>query len=150
MEYQHLLVPVDFRLPDQRALQTAFDLALQHQAHTTLLYVIESIDDDGGEDEDEDEDEEDELQTFYAQVECKVRKRLVEMVQRFQDAGLEVRLEIVVGRTAHTVIQFSSTEKVDLIVMQAARIDVDRPEQALASVSHQVSLFCPCPLMLLK
>ena len=145
MEYQHLLVPVDFRLPDQRALQTAFDLALQHQAHTTLLYVIESIDDGG-----EDEDEEDELQTFYAQVECKVRKRLVEMVQRFQDAGLEVRLEIVVGRTAHTVIQFSSTEKVDLIVMQAVRIDVDRPEQALASVSHQVSLFCPCPLMLLK
>lgn len=145
MEYQHLLVPVDLRLPDQLALQTAFDLALQHQAHTTLLYVIESIDDGG-----EDEDEEDELQTFYAQVECKVRKRLVEMVQRFQDAGLEVRLEIVVGRTAHTVIQFSSTEKVDLIVMQAARIDVDRPEQALASVSHQVSLFCPCPLMLLK
>ena len=143
MEYQHLLVPIDLNAPDQRALDAAFDLAIQHRARTTMMYVIEAI-------EEAVDDEEDELTAFYAELEANVRRRLLELSQRFERAGLVVRPEIVVGRTAGAIVRYSTVEAVDLIVMRSERIDLNHPEQVLTSLSHQVSMFCQCPVMLLK
>ena len=143
MKYQHLLVPIDLSATDERELDAAFDLAIQHGATTTLMYVIEAIDESPDE-------EADELTAFYAELEDTVRIRLQEFSRRFQNAGLEVRPEIVVGRTARVIVQYSATESVDLIVMRSERVDWDRPEKVLNSLSHQVSMFCQCPVMLLK
>ncbi len=139
MPYQHLLVPIDSSDPDQRAQEAALELAVQHQARTTLMYVIEAID-----------DEEDDLESFYAEVEGRVRDRLQRVMNQFEQAGLTVRPEIVVGRKARTIVNYTVTESVDLIVMSSERVDLQRPETALNSLSHQVSLFCQCPVMLIK
>ena len=139
MPYQHLLVPIDWSDPDQRAPQAALELAAQHQAMTTLIYVIEAIDDD-------DED----LETFYAEAERRVRDRLQSVMQPFEQAGLSVRPEIVVGQKARTIVHYTAAQSVDLIVMSSERVDLQRPETALNSISHQVSLFCQCPVMLIK
>ena len=144
MKYQHLLVPVVTNDPDQRALDAAFELAQQHGASTTLIYVIEAID------EAPDAPVDDDLKVFYAEVEQSVRGRLNEMSQRFEHAGLNVRCEIIVGHTAQTIVRYSAVESVDLIVMRSERIDLNRPETAMASPSHQVSVFCQCPVILLK
>lgn len=140
MRYEHLLVPIDWSDRDQRALEAALEMAAQHQARTTLIYVIESI--DAGDEE--------ELKSFYAEVEDSVRERLQTLVRRFQQAGLMARPEIVVGHKARTIVQYTATESVDLIVMQSERVDLQHPEQGLSSLSHQVSLFCQCPVMLIK
>ena len=140
MPYEHLLVPIDWSDPDQRALDAAIEMAAQHDARTTLIYVIEAID----------AEEEDELQAFYAEVEDTVRERLQSLIRRFQHAGLMARPEIVVGHKARTIVQYTATESVDLIVMQSERVDLQHPEQGLNSLSHQVSLFCQCPVMLIK
>lgn len=140
MRYEHLLVPIDWSDRDQRALEAAIEMAAQHQARTTLIYVIEAID----------TDDEEELKSFYAEVEDSVRERLQSLVRRFQQAGLMARPEIVVGHKARTIVQYTATESVDLIVMQSERVDLQHPEQGLSSLSHQVSLFCQCPVMLIK
>ena len=45
MNYGHVLVPVDFSAPDQLAIEAAMEIAAHHKARTTLMYVIEAIDD---------------------------------------------------------------------------------------------------------
>ena len=143
MKYQHLLVPIVPNAPDQDALDVAFDLATQHSARTTLIYVIEAV-------EEAAYDEEDELDAFYAHLEANVRRRLQDLSQRFEHAGLAVRPEIVVGRTAQVIVRYSATESVDLIVMRSERVDLNQPEKVLTCLSHQVSMFSQCPVMLLK
>jgi nucleotide-binding universal stress UspA family protein len=140
MPYEHLLVPIDWADPDQRALDAAIEMATQHRARTTLIYVIEAID----------AEDEDELQSFYAEVEDTVRERLQTLIGRFQQAGLVARPEIVIGHKARTIVQYTATASVDLIVMQSERFDLQHPELGLNSLSHQVSLFSQCPVMLIK
>jgi universal stress protein A len=144
MRYRHVLVPVDFTESVTSAIEAALEMAAQHQARTTLLHVIEEIDDGSNSDPDDD------ITRFYAEVESSVRDRLSELARRFQQAGLDVDQEIVVGRRVRTIVQFSATESVDLIVMRSRRADPRQPQQAIASVSHQVSVLSQCPVMLIK
>jgi len=140
MPYEHLLVPIDWSDPDLRALDAAIEMATQHQARTTLMYVIEAID----------SDEEDDLESFYAEVEDNVRERLQSLIRKFQQVGLMAQPEIVVGHKARTIVQYTVTESVDLVVMPSQRVDLQHPEKGLNSLSHQVSLLCQCPVMLIK
>jgi len=133
MNDRHLLIPVDLYDPDLTAIDAALGLAVQNRARTTLLHVSESIDDD-------------ELDQFYTKLEVSVRGTLVE----FEQLGVPVRSEIVVGRRARNIVQPSATESVDLIVMCSRQVDLNQPEYAMTSVSHQVSMFCQCPVMLVK
>lgn len=141
MPYEHLLVPIDWRDPDQRALEAAIEMATQHQARTTLMYVIEAIDSN---------EVEDDLESFYAEVEDNIRERLQLLIRRFQQVGLMAQPEIVVGQKARTIVQYTVTESVDLVVMPSQRVDLQHPEKGLNSISHQVSLLCQCPVMLIK
>lgn len=144
MNYRHVLVPVYRSDPDQYAIEAAIEIAAHHRARTTLLYVIEAISDC-------DEDEEgSEFDTFYAELEVGIRQKLSELAQRFRQAGLMVDVEIVVGHSPQEIIRYSATGAIDLIVMRSCRIDLSRPYENLMSVSHQVSLFCQCPVMLVK
>ena len=129
MEYQHLLMPVDLNDPDLAAVDVAFELALQHRARTTLLHEIDS---------------------FYAELEASVRIRLEGIIHRFEQSALEAWPEIVVGHRACDIVQYSATQFVDLIIMRSRRVNLNHPHGALTSVSHQVSMFCQCPVMLVK
>jgi len=144
MQYRHLLVPLDFNDPGSTTLQTALDLAALHHAQTTLMYVIEAIDDS------DDDDAENDIESFYAQLEADVREKVRAIAARFEQAGLSVRAEIVVGHGPREIVQYSATESVDLIVMRSERVDLTQPDRRVTSVSHQVSLFCQCPVMLVK
>ncbi len=142
MRYQHLLVPVDFHDAAASAIEAALEMATQHQARTTLLYVIEAI-----ESADEPEDE---FSSFYAELEESVRERLAAVARQFEAAGLPVEREIVVGHQVREIVQFSATQSVDLIVMNSQRVDPNQPGRGVGSISHQVSVFCQCPVMLIK
>jgi nucleotide-binding universal stress UspA family protein len=143
MRYGHVLVPVDLSDPDQHAIAAAIEIAALHKAKTTLMYVIEAI--DVG-----DEDEGNEFDAFYAELEAGIRQQLLEFAEQFRQAGLEVDVEILIGHRPREIIRYSATGTIDLIVMQSHRIDLNRPYENLTSASHQVGLFCQCPVMLLK
>ena len=135
MSDRHLLIPVDLYDPDLTTIDAALGLAVQNRARTTLLHVSESIDDD-----------DDKLDQFYTELEVSVRGQLVE----FEQLGVPVRSEIFVGRRARDIVQPSATESVDLIVMRSRQVDLNQPEYAMTSVSHQVSMFCQCAVRLVK
>lgn len=143
MQYQHLLVPVDLAVPVSSAIETALNMATQHRAKTTLLYVIEAI--DSAPDEPDDE-----IDRFYAGIEASIQERLAEIARRFEAAGLPVDREVIVGHHVREIVQYSATRSVDLIVMDSQRVDPNHPGRAVASVSHQVSVFSQCPVMLIK
>jgi nucleotide-binding universal stress UspA family protein len=142
MKYEHLLVPVE-QTTSERAIDAALDLAVRHGADITLIYVIEAIAESA-------QDTSEEFADFYAELEQRVRQRLAELARPFQQAGVSVRPEVIVGQKAHAVVQYSVTRSIDLIVMESERCDLTCPESALDSFSHQVSMFCQCPVMLLK
>lgn len=141
MRYQHVLVPVDLTKPDPVAIQAAYDLARQYHARMTLLHVIESIDE---------LTDDSEMDKFYAAVEERVRENVALVTQQFKSSELVVQQDVVVGRRARDIVRYSATHAVDLIVMRSDRVNPDQPRAAISKISHQVSMFSQCPVMLVK
>ncbi|MFT5327009.1 MAG: nucleotide-binding universal stress UspA family protein [Planctomycetaceae bacterium] len=142
MQYQHLLVPVDIQESASSAIEAALEMAAQHRARTTLLYVIEAIDLANEPD--------DEISHFYSELEDSIRLKLAEVARRFEAAGLSVDQEIVIGHQVRDIVHYSATQSIDLIVMNSQRVDPNQPGRGVGSISHQVSVFCQCPVMLIK
>lgn len=142
--FQHLLVPIDFSKKNLAALDVAFEMASQNQARTTLLHVVEQIAADDTDDEDAD------LQEFYSQLQQRATTDLEAMSQRFAEAGLSVEYKVWVGARVPEIVRFTAERDVDLVVLSSHRLDPEQPAQSLARVSYQVSILCPCPVLLVK
>lgn len=137
--FQHILAPIDFTQKNQSALEIAFEMAVHNRARVTLLHIIETFD-----------FVDQEIDEFYSRLESSARTRLAERAARFAEAGLEVDTKIRYGRRAAEILQFVQEHHIDLIVMSSHRVDADQPAVSLGSVSYQVSILCPCPVMLVK
>jgi universal stress protein A len=138
--FQHILVPVDFTAKNFSALDVAFDIAVQNRARVTLLHVIETLDFSADE----------EIRDFYRQLETRAQTELESLAQRFDDAGLAVDRKIWYGKRAQEIVRYSMDQQVDLIVLSSHKVDADAPIQSLGTLSYQVSLFCQCPVLLVK
>lgn len=140
--FEHILVPVDFTGKNRAALEIAFEMAQQNQARTSLLHVVEQIDvvPDG----------DDDLDHFYEQLVQRADTDLEAMTQRFSGSGLEVEHKVWVGKRVREIIRFVEQHHVDLVVLSSHPIDPDRPGPSMATVSYQVSLFCRCPVLMVK
>lgn len=138
--FQHLLIPLDFTEKNRAALDIAFEIAVQNRARTTLLHVIETI--DGAADA--------ELQSFYAKLQQRSQTELESAAQRFSQAGLTVDTKIRFGRRLHEIVQDAVDRQIDLIVMSSHVVDPQRPVQSLGTLSYQISMLCPCPILLVK
>ena len=138
--FEHFLVPVDFSDATADALERILDMVKQAESRLTLLHVIETIDDEP----------DDELDDFYKDLERQAESRLAAMAKRFSDTGVSVSHEIVFGNRAREIVRYSSERHVDLVVMRSRRMDLQQPTDHFGSVSHQVSIFCQCPVLLLK
>lgn len=138
--FQHILVPVDFTLKNRQALDIAFDIAGQNAAKVTLLHVIEKIDHVADE----------EVRAFYEQLDGHAQSELESMTQRFFEAGIEVDRKIRFGKRAEEIVRDSSEREIDLIVMNSHPLDPEAPIHSMGTLSYQVSLFCRCPVLLVK
>ena len=138
--FQHLLVPVDFTAKNRQALDIAFEIAAVNHARVTLLHVIESLDVPVDSD----------LEAFYAKLEQRARSEMDSLSQRFAAAGLKVDQKIRYGKRLQEIVADSTERKVDLIVMSSHPVDLERPLQSWATLSYQVSVRCPCPVLLVK
>jgi nucleotide-binding universal stress UspA family protein len=139
--FQHLLAPVDFTDKNWAALDLTFELAVQNKASVTLLHVIEpiAVEDDA------------EVAAFMANLERRSLDDLAAMAQRFLDAGVVTEWKTRLGKRAVEIVRFASERGVDLIVMNSHRIDPEHTSAAvIGTLSHQVSVFCQCPVLLVK
>ena len=138
--FQHILVPVDFTEKNLAALDVAFELAVANRARVTLLHVIETVD----------VESDAELEQFYARLQTRADSELERMAQRFIAAKVAVDRKIRFGKRLSEIVRDSAERKADLIVMSSHKPDLQKPAQTWATLSYQVSVLCPCPVLLVK
>jgi len=140
--YDSILVPVD--LSDSN--KTVFDRTLRfaEAGHTeiTLLHVIETVEDIPVED---DED-------FYEELRQNADEKMSAWASRFADEGFDVTAEITYGRRGQEIVRIAREDDAELVVMRSHVIDPEEAESRgqVGTVSHQVALFAPCSVLVVR
>jgi universal stress protein A len=138
--FQHILIPVDFTEKNLSALEIAVDIAVANHARVTLLHVIETID----------VESDAEMEQFYAKLQLRADSELERLSQRFVAAGVAVDRKMRLGKRLQEIVSDAIERKVDLIVMNSHKPDLRKPTQTWGTLSYQVSMLCPCPVLLVK
>jgi universal stress protein A len=138
--FKNILVPVDFVEKSLAALDIAFELAVANRARITLLHIIESVD----------VEYDAEMEQFYDRLEKRADSELERMAQRFLEAGLECVRRVRVGKRLAEILQSCTEHGTDLVIMRSHKPDLQQPYQTWATLSYQVSVLCPCPVLLVK
>ena len=140
LQIDHILVPVDFTNKNEEAVRVAQQLAKQNHARVTLLHVIESID----------FPEDDEISSFYSRLESRAANEMDKLLALFSDQDLDVSVETVINSRCQGIVLYAVDNAVDLIVMNSHPIRDRKDRHGLATISYQVSVLCPCSVMLVK
>lgn len=138
--FRNILVPVDFTLKNEAALNTALDLAHGKEARVTLLHVIETIE----------HVEFDEMADFYRGLETRAAAKLFGMEERFKEALIPVYHEILYGKRAETIVHHAEELEVDLIVLSSHKVDREHPALGVGAISYRIAIVARCPVLLVK
>ncbi len=138
--FKHILIPVDFSKKNDDALGTARDLAQSHNARVTILHVIEKVE----------HDEDPQIQRFYDELEVKAESSMREMAKRLSKSDLEVQREVVFGRRGREIVQYTMDHEIDLVVLSSHKVNLEFTARDWDTLSYQVSVLCPCSVLLVK
>ncbi len=138
--YKNILVPTDLADKSELSIQTALSMASQNSGKVHLLHVVEKM---GG-------DPDAEIENFYLKLAENANQKLTDWQHRFQAEFNDVPIEktILVGKRAQEIIRFSLANDIDLIVMTSRTFN--KEEQGLGTLSHQVSLFAPISVLVVR
>ena len=138
--FRNILVPVDFTLKNEAALNTALDLARGKDVKVTLLHVIETIE----------HVEFEEMADFYRGLETRAAAKLYGMEERFKQALVPIYHEIVYGKRAEAIVHHAEERAVDLIVLSSHQVDRDHPALGVGTISYRIAIVARCPVLLVK
>lgn len=148
--FRNILVPVDFSLKNEAALNTALDLARKAEGSdpdpalpalkVTLLHVIETIE----------HVEFEEMADFYRGLETRSAAKLYGMEERFKAAGVPVYHEIVYGKRAEAIVSHAEERGTDLIVLSSHKVDREHPALGIGTLSYRIAIVARCPVLLVK
>jgi universal stress protein A len=140
MTYLHLLVPLDFTDKNERALSMARQMSSPGQTRVTLLHVIETIDYVA----------DDEVEQFYKMLTQRANKKLDELALPFRLDGISVEGKVVLGKRARGTVTYVLQNEVDLVILSSHRVNLTETPRGLGTLSHQISILCPCDVLLVK
>ena len=135
---RNILVPVDLSDRTRAARARAAELASGQTL--TLLHVIETL---RGV-------QYDELQEFYGGLSDRAQAVLETWSKQLAEAGVTVKREIVFGKRGPEIIRFARENDSDLIVLASHRPTEETAVEQLGTISHQVALFAPCSVLLVR
>jgi nucleotide-binding universal stress UspA family protein len=142
--FRKILVPVDFTDKNEAALSAALQTASHadpgQRGEVELLHVIETIEHIGFE----------EMADFYRGLETRASAKLFALEDRFREAGIEVRHEILYGKRAETIVHHAEAREADLIVLSSHKVDRDHPALGWGSISYRIAIVARCPVLLVK
>ena len=138
--FTHLLIPVDFTQKNDAAIQVATELAIRDAARVTLLHVIETIDNT----------ESEEFANFYELLREKSTTQMASVAAPLEAAGIEVLQRIAFGKPLAEVVRESVDEPIDLVVVSSHKVEAARGASGWGTLSYQLSVLCPCPVLLVK
>ncbi len=137
--FRRILVPVDFTPRSLRAVRAAAKVAATTRAKTTLLHVIERIDDgDSGA-----------FESFYRKLESAAREKMKALLAPFGER-LPARAEILYGKPVGEILRFAQANRIDLIVMSSHKLPLRHSGESWGTVSYKVGILSRCPVLLVK
>jgi len=137
--FRRILVPVDFSPRSLRAARAAARVAASTGGKTTLLHVIERIDDDSGG-----------LAGFYRKLERGAREKMKRFSLPFAKRQLPVKAEILYGKPVNEILHFADSHRTDLIVMSSHKLPLRRGGANWGTISYKVGILSRCPVLLVK
>jgi len=140
--FRKILVPVDFTDKNEAALRTAIEIAgrAEDGCEATLLHVIEAIE----------HLEPGEMADFYRSLETRATARLFALHDRFKEAGVAVRQELLIGPRAETIVRYAEDNEMDLVILSSHKVDRDHPALGLGTLSYRIAIVVRCPVLLVK
>jgi nucleotide-binding universal stress UspA family protein len=137
--FRRILVPVDFTPRSLRAVRAAAKVAATTRAKTTLLHVIERIDDG----------ESGAFESFSRKLESAAREKMKALLAPFGQR-LPVRAEILYGKPVGEILRFAQANRIDLIVMSSHKLPLRHSGESWGTVSYKVGILSRCPVLLVK
>jgi nucleotide-binding universal stress UspA family protein len=136
--FRRILVPVDFTPKALQAARVAGGVAGEDSG-VTLLHVIERIDDNTPG-----------LERFYRRLDAAARRKLEPFARIFARKGIPVKVVIVYGNRLREILRFAGESRSDLIVMASHRFVRNQAGRGWGTLSYEVGLLSPCPVLLVK
>jgi len=138
--FDSILIPVDLSSTNEHVLATARELAAPDRTDLQLLHVIETL-------QDEEPGEADE---FYQKLRADAEDQMQRWAGTRGGHDFEVHSTIVYGERGPEVTRVADEEDVDLIVLRSHEVDRDEPDANVGTVSHQIAVFAPCSVYLVR
>jgi len=138
--YDSILIPVDLSHTNEDVLETAQELSTPDHTYLQLLHVIETLQDE----------EPVEMDEFYEELREDAEEKMEAWATDVADKGFEVQSTIVYGERGPEVTRVAEEEDVDLIVMRSHQISREDSGAEVGTVSHQVAVFAPCSVYLVR
>ncbi len=139
--YGTILIPVDLSTNNVAVINTMRRLGTPGDTTVLLHHVIETLQ----------EDEPGEMDDFYEELRAEAEEKMARWADQIANDGYEVRAEITYGQRAPEITRFAEAEGADLIVQRSHQVDRDDdPETSVGTVSHQVAIFAPCSVLLVR
>jgi nucleotide-binding universal stress UspA family protein len=138
--YDTMLIPVDLSSANEAVFDTARRLADPDRTNLILLHVIETLQDD----------EPGEMDDFYEELREEADEKLKTWAGALADDGFEVQAAITYGERGPEILRVADENEVDLIVQRSHKVDREQAENTLGTVSHQVAVFAPCSVFLVR
>lgn len=138
--FKNILVPTGLADKNEKAIRAALDLAAQYGANVYLLHVLEKL---GGETDAE-------MEAFYLKLGESADHTLSLWIERFQSEfpGVHIEKNILLGKRAQEIINFCTKKHIDLIIMASRSVATE--QQPFGTLSHQVALFAPVSVMVVR
>lgn len=138
--YDKILIPVDLSSANENVFSTARRLGSPDQTEITLLHVIETLHDD----------EPGEMDDFYEELRAEADKKMKAWAAEIAEDGFEVQATITYGERGPEITRVAAESEVDLIVQRSHKVSRDADESSVGTVSHQVAIFAPCSVLLVR
>ncbi|MBI2886744.1 MAG: universal stress protein [Chloroflexi bacterium] len=140
--YQRILIPLDGSLLSEAVLPYAEALAAASKAQVTMVYVGEP----------DVEERSPKHQVFLDQVTQQVvaygKSYLRQQARRFEQKGIQTKVEVLLGRAADEITEYAQKEGVDLVAM-ATHGRTGLARWRYGSVANEVRNRLPMPLLLI-
>ena len=137
--YDNILIPVDLSSANEAVFETARELGDPARTDIMLLHVIETLQDD----------EPGEMDDFYEELRQEADEKMTAWAAEIAEDGFEVEATITYGERGPEITRVADEEGVDLIVQRSHTVTRD-DETNVGTVSHQVAIFAPCSVLLVR
>jgi universal stress protein A len=137
--FRHVLVPTDLTDRTAKAFDLALRLARRRRSRLTLLHVIQVVPGI----------EMGELAPFYEKLDKRARTKMATFASR-APREIPVRIEVVYGARAESIISVARKRRVDLIVLASHRVNPVMVGRDWGTISYKVGILAPCPVLLVK